>query len=142
MDARVVAGTEGARNPFWSPDSQSIAYFANGRLKTVRVSGGSPIDVCAVGPREGPPPLTGAWRGDVIIFSTTGMGLRQVSSKGGEPTSVTTLDQPGQSHRYPSFLPDGSHFLYLASQNTHELRVGSLASSASELLGTFESHAS
>ena len=49
LDARAVTGTEGARNPFWSPDSQSIAYFANGRLKTVRVSGGSPIDVCAVG---------------------------------------------------------------------------------------------
>ena len=142
VDARVVAGTEGARNPFWSPDSQSIAYFANGRLKTVRVSGGSPIDVCPVGRTDGASASTGAWRGDVIIFSTSGMGLRQVSSKGGKPTSVTTLDQPGQSHRYPSFLPDGSHFLYLASQDTHELRVGSLASSSSEPLGTFESHAS
>jgi Tol biopolymer transport system component len=108
-NARLLQGTEGARFPFWSPDSRFIAFFAEGKLKKVAVAGGSPITLANTEAGRG-----GSWsREDVIVFDRSlRAGLFRVASAGGEPTAVTTLADGEDSHRWPHFLPDGKHFLY------------------------------
>ena len=108
---RQLPETQGAEGPFWSPDSQSLGFFANDRLKTVRVSGGAPVVICEA--RVGQVP-GGAWsHNGVILFGGAGP-LWKVGVSGGHATSVATLGPGEIAHRWPSFLPDGEHFLYLA----------------------------
>ena len=105
--------TDAATYPFWSPDSESIGFFAGGQLKRIARTGG-PVQVITAA-QEG---RGGAWspNGTVLFSAAFGyQGLQRVPEAGGSPTAVTTL--PGSStsdaHRYPQFLPDGERFLYL-----------------------------
>jgi eukaryotic-like serine/threonine-protein kinase len=111
---RQLPGTENALSPFWSPDSRSLAFFADGRLKKVDVSGGPPIDLCeAVGP------IGGSWsRRGVLIFATNrvGVGLHRVPESGGEPVPLTTVEAGETLHSRPYFLPDGRRFLFRVQQ--------------------------
>ncbi len=110
--ATELEGTEGAFAPFWSPDSRSIGFFVPGRLEKVDASGGPPQVICSVQDARG-----GSWgRGDVIIFAASrNSPISRVSANGGDPAPVTKLGQGEGSHRWPFFLPDGEHFLYLVS---------------------------
>jgi len=132
MAVRPIPGTEGGIFPFWSPDSRFIAFFAAGKLKKVQIAGGPPILLC-----DAPNGRGGSWsRDNVILFTpSTNGALLRVSSAGGVPTEVTTLDPAtGETnHRFPFFLPDGRHFLYTASTGPccpaakpSTIRVGSL----------------
>ncbi len=129
--ARPLPGTKGASAPlFWSYDGRSVAYFDEGKLKKVAIDGGSPVTICDAKIGRG-----GAWNQDgVIVFSPAQEGaLVRVSSGGGETTPVTTLDtgRHETSHRFPSFLPDGDHFLYVSlppGPNGWDTFVGSLKS--------------
>jgi Tol biopolymer transport system component len=136
---RQLPETQGADGPFWSPDSQSLGFFANGQLKTVRINGGAPVIICEA--RVGQVP-GGAWsHNGVILFGGLGP-LRKVGVNPGNSTPVATLGPGEISHRWPSFLPDGEHFFYLAeAYGGSELRVGSLASAETTSLGRFESQA-
>ena len=110
--ARPLPGTDGANFPFWSADSRSLGFFSGGKLKTISVEGGSPSVICDAVLGRG-----GAWNSDgTIIFAPTyESGLFRVPSTGGTPQPVTKLDKSKHdSHRWPLFLPDGKHFLYLA----------------------------
>jgi eukaryotic-like serine/threonine-protein kinase len=112
VEARELPGTEGATFPFWSPDSRSLGFFADGKLKTVDLEGGSTQIVC-----DAPLGRGGAWGSDgVILFSPAPTApLLGVSAGGGTPVPITKLDTAlHTSHRWPSFLPDGKHFLYIA----------------------------
>ena len=136
---RQLPETQGADGPFWSPDSQSLGFFANDQLKTVRVSGGAPVIICEA--RVGQVPA-GAWsHNGVILFGGLGP-LRKVGVSPGNSTPVATLGPGEIAHRWPSFLPDGEHFLYLAeAYGRTELRVGSVAAADTTSLGPYESHA-
>jgi serine/threonine protein kinase/Tol biopolymer transport system component len=112
-DARALAGTEGAEGRFFSPDGRSLGFFANGKLKRIEVGGGPVIQLAAdLDPRGG------SWNQDgVIIFTGDSYGpVSRVAADGGAVTAATTLDTTSSeaTHRYPQFLPDGRHFLYLA----------------------------
>ena len=112
LHARPVAGTDGANFPFWSADSRAIGFFAGGKLKATPMEAGSPSVVC-----DAPLGRGGTWNSDgTILFAPTfESGLFQVASSGGTPQPVTKLDKSKHdSHRWPLFLPDGRHFLYLA----------------------------
>ena len=112
--AHALAGTEGALNPFWSPDSRSVGFFASGKLLRLDLDGGGPR-VLAASPSPGG---GGTWSAnDVILFSPSASGpLSRVSATvGGAPIGVTKLDQGQASHLWPVFLPDGRHFLFYAS---------------------------
>jgi serine/threonine protein kinase/Tol biopolymer transport system component len=114
LAARPIPGTEGGAFPFWSPDSRFIGFFAGGKLKKVAIAGGPPTVLC-----DAPAGSGGSWsRDNVLLFAPGGgrTGLQRVSSAGGVPTAVTTLDPvTGEDdHRWPHFLPDGRHFFYTA----------------------------
>ena len=112
LHATAIPGTTGGSSPFWSPDSDSIAFFAQGQLKVVTLPGG---DTRVVAPRAFN--ATGSWSGDTILFTPTpASAIARVPASGGTPTAVTTLDQKAGDviHRSPFFLPDGKHFLYVA----------------------------
>ena len=110
-EAEMLAGTEDASYPFWSPDSRFIGFFAQERLKTIDITGGSPQVLCMSSPNA----RGGAWNRDgVIVFSpatTTGL-LRISASAGSEATHLLDLRDGETSYRWPSFLPDGRHFLF------------------------------
>jgi Tol biopolymer transport system component len=107
--SRPLIGTEEGLQPFWSPDSSSLAFFAAGKLRTINVTSGEVVTVCDVGV----PPRGGSWgSGDVIVFSaSTPPRITRVSARGGAPTTIQVGGRSWYPH-WPSFLPDGRHFLY------------------------------
>ncbi|HVP38496.1 MAG TPA: protein kinase [Candidatus Saccharimonadales bacterium] len=110
-EVHAVEGSDGAYYPFWSPDSRTVAFFAQGKLKRVPVEGGTPQAVC-----DAPDARGGAWnRDNVILFTPAAQGpVCRVPAGGGTPVAVTRVDSArGEtSHRFPCFLPDGRHFLF------------------------------
>jgi tRNA A-37 threonylcarbamoyl transferase component Bud32 len=126
--AHPLAGTENAIYPFWSPDGRWIGFAAEGKLKKIDADGGPATAIADA------PIFRGvSWSGnDEIVFAPSTAGpLRKVAASGGSATPVTSLaDSPGlNSHRWPWFLPDGRHFLYIAMAaggfGEGEIRVGS-----------------
>jgi Tol biopolymer transport system component len=124
-DARLLPGSENALEPFWSPDSRSIAFGSQGKLKRVEISGGNSKALCDAARMTG-----GAWsKNGVIVFGPDyGQPLFQVPAAGGEPKQVTFQEEGEGAHRYANFLPDGKHFLFTRSGGTRGLWVGSLDS--------------
>jgi Tol biopolymer transport system component len=121
--ARPIAGTDGAVFPFWSPDSLSVAFFADsGRLKRFDIGDGS-VQTLTQG-NLFHPNNRGTWNSDGVILFDRGAGrpIYRASLTGGEPVAATRLEAPQQSsHRSPQFLPDGKHFLYYV-QGSDEVR--------------------
>ena len=110
LQAVPLPGTEGADEMFWSPDSESIGFFAQGMLKKVAASGGPTQTLCNAHEVYG-----GAWNqvGVVLFPLSLTSGLFRVSAGGGSPVPLAGL---GTTHAIsPEFLPDGHHFLYTGS---------------------------
>jgi Tol biopolymer transport system component/predicted Ser/Thr protein kinase len=140
LSAQPLAGTEGASYPFWSPDSRFIGFFAEGKLKKIEAMGG-PAQVLA----DAPLGRGGAWNRDGVILFAPGAydPLYRVSVAGGAAKQVTRIVETKRefSHRWPQFLPDGRHFIYLKwgtvpgpARTEDAVLVGSLDSEESTLL--------
>jgi serine/threonine protein kinase len=138
FDARQLPGTEGisiasGASMFWSPDSRSIGFFADGKLKTLDVTSGAPRILC-----DAPHSVAGAWSAaGIIIFALHSGGLSRVNASGGDVTPATTLDPSRQevTHFWPAFLPDGHQFLYSVQSTKPEyagVYLGSIDFSASD----------
>jgi len=112
LRAAPLAGTINARDPFFSPDSQWIAFFADGSLKKIAVTGGAAVILCEAGSDRG-----GWWAEDgSIVFQPVagGAGLSQVGSAGGTPVTLTKLNPGEITHRWPQVLPGNKAVLYTA----------------------------
>ena len=111
--AEAVAGTDGAQYPFFSPDGEWIAFFAEGKLKRVSIRSGAPVTVCDA-PTIG---RGGTWGADTIVFSS-GAGLLRVLASGGPPAPLTSRE-PAMNQEdlsWPHFLPDGRTLLVTVSE--------------------------
>jgi Tol biopolymer transport system component len=121
LDARPLAGTEGATSLFWSPDGRSIGFFAAGKLKRLNISDGVSVAVCDVPTVVG---LFGTWGtdGQALFASIEGQAIFRVSMSGGTPVQMVTPDPSRSETRvlWPWFLPDGRRFLYLAQLRNTE----------------------
>jgi Tol biopolymer transport system component len=112
LDARPLADTENATFPFWSPDSRSLGFLADGKLKTIDVSGGSSLVIAEAELGRG-----GSWGpgGVILVAPNVSTPIMRISANGGALVPITKVDTTQHtSHRWPFFLPDGRHFLYLA----------------------------
>jgi eukaryotic-like serine/threonine-protein kinase len=111
-EAQLIAGSEDAANPFWSPDSRYLAFFVPGKLRKLDVTGGAVTDICPAGSFG----MGGAWssRG-VILLATFGAAVKRVQESGGTPESIpgVELSSDAIGQMWPAFLSDGRHFLYL-----------------------------
>jgi len=132
--AKSLADTKGATYPFWSADGRFLGFFADGKLKKLELSGGPVQTIC-----DAPSGRGGTWNKDgVIVFTpiaSSGVGVYRIPASGGTATPITKLDTSrGElSHRWPMFLPDGRHFLYMAAnfagqKGVDAIFVGSLDS--------------
>jgi Tol biopolymer transport system component len=116
--AQQLSNTEGATYPFWSPDSKQIAFFADGKLKKLDLNGGAPMTVTSALDGRG-----GTWNidGTILFAPETQTPIHRVSTGGVLGGPVTTVDNTRMSettHRFPSFLPDGRHFLYVRGSHS------------------------
>ena len=145
VEPRRIAGTEGARFPFWAPDGRQIGFFAGSQLKSVDLVGGAVRSlVRTTNTSDGRGATWGA--GDVIIFAPTFYGgLRSMSAGGGTASPATVLEAKEGTHRWPCFLPDGKHFLFYASEGSGTepgvIRLGVVGSTATRFLGASHSRA-
>lgn len=110
LEAEPVTGTAGAASPVVSPDGQSIAFMADGGIRTVPVTGGPPFTVVTAG---GPP----AWGDDGYIYYGRGNLTYRVRSHGGEPVAVTTA-APNRLQQWHDALPGGRGLLLTLFQGT------------------------
>jgi Tol biopolymer transport system component len=133
LEAHPLPGTEGAGvTGFWSPDSRYLGFFAGGKLFKIDVFGGPPVVLASTLPGLG-----GAWsRNGLILFGSNSAlpVLRSVLAAGGEVKPVLSPDKTRQESSliFPSFLPDGRHFLYYSGNNDTAksgIRIGSIDSS-------------
>ncbi len=105
LEPKAIAGTSGARHPFFSPDGQWVAFFADGALQRVSVAGGAPLRICNISALS----VGGSWgAGDVIVFGSRGAGLYKVSAAGGVPQPLAGSD----FGTWPEILPDNKTVLF------------------------------
>ena len=143
--ARPLNGTDGATSPFWSPDGRSLAFFADGKLKRIDPSAGSPLTVCDL-PCAGS--MNGTWGvsdprdpagagGVILLGNIHGTAISAVAAGGGTPREIVIADQSKGETRvhWPTFLPDGKRFLYTArlKNGDGELRLARLRIDDQEL---------
>ena len=132
--ARPLEGTDAARLPFWSPDSRSVGFFADGKLRRIDIDGGSSSVLANAPFGQG-----GAWNRDgAILFAPVPASpILHISATGGAPTVVTTVESPQRTgHSVPQFLPDGRHFLYYVTgtRDTRGVYISQLGGSETRRL--------
>jgi serine/threonine protein kinase/Tol biopolymer transport system component len=115
LKTEPVAGTDGASTVFWSPDTRSIAFVIGDTLKRLELASGAAVAICRVPSGAG---LSGTWSrsGEIVFASIDGDALYRVSSTGGDPVNFVKPDPSRDEYqvKFPSFLPDGHRYLYLA----------------------------
>ncbi len=125
-EPHALAGTDGAVQPFWSADGKSIGFFADGKLKRIPATGGPTQVIC-----DAPFPNGGTWNAaGVIVFNGGAVDpLMRVDANGGKPRAITKLGPKDEAHRWPQFLPDGDHVVFLVDAGRtedHHIQVVSL----------------
>src|SRR5262245_23834026 len=119
FESRSIPGTEGALNPFFSPDGQWIGFWVGGSLKKVHVSGGAVLPLTNAAAVRG-----ASWGTSAIVFTAATAGPLQLAPETGGPARPLTRLETGEStHRFPQFLPDGQAVLFAAGAGVGALRV-------------------
>jgi Tol biopolymer transport system component len=133
FEARLVPGSNGAREPFFSPDGKWVAFFAQGQLQKAEVAGGAPVRLADAAYAQG-----GTWNEDdtIIYASSLGSGLLRIPAGGGAVESLTKPDggANGYAHVFPQALPGGRNVLFTMWGRTQGSAVFSLESRRSDLV--------
>ena len=144
---RPLPGTEEAEEPFWFPDSRSVGFFAQEKLRKISLSGGTPQNIADVVTTAGGFANGAAVneQGDIIFSAGNRSPLFRLRSSGGSTQQLTWLDstRAENSHRFPAFLPDGRRFLFLARSGRREsnaLYLGTLDSAETRRLMVLQSN--
>ena len=135
LEAVPLSGTEGAGRPFWSPDSEDLAFFADGKLRRISASGGQVRTIC-----DAPTGSDGSWGagGDLLFDGQRDDPIYGVSASGGVARPV--IEDPAAGDPFvgwPEFLPDGQHFLFMQENEQDEeswLMVGDLEGGSKQLI--------
>jgi Tol biopolymer transport system component len=145
LTAKPIAGTDGSNGfMFWSPDSRSVVFLGGGKIRKIDLAAGLVQDICDFSAdRRG---FGGSWnREGTIVFHMGGLGIYRVPANGGTPTPIPGFEKSEEVlKRWPQFLPDGKHFLYLATtaaKNLSEVMVGSIDGGESKHLFSSTSNA-
>jgi hypothetical protein len=111
LTARLLPGTVDATMPFWSPDSRQVAFFAQGQLKVIALTGGPPHALAPAGVPRG-----GTWNRDntILFVSLPSLPINRIAATGGAVTPVPMAAGGPPFRQFPRFLPDGRHYLFLA----------------------------
>jgi Tol biopolymer transport system component len=132
--ARILTGTDGGLSPFWSPDGQSVGFFADGRLKRIDLDNGAVRILAAVPNVRG-----GTWNADGAILVGTTLGpILRIPASGGAVVPQTHLATQQIAHRSPQFLPDGRHFLFRATGAGEGLYIGQIDGPETRVLNDAE----
>ena len=133
FDSRAVAGGNGARQPFFSPDGRWVAFFAQGSLQKAEVSGGAPIRLV-----EAAYPFGGTWTDEnqIIYAASLSSGLLKIPASGGTATSISKPDGAGNgyAHVFPQALPGGRSLLFTMWGQNRGTWVMSLETGKSEMV--------
>ena len=117
--SRPLDGTQDGFAPFWSPDSQWIAFFSGGKLKKVEASGGPVVTLCGAPLGRG-----GTWNqeGFIVFSPNLSQPLYGIAATGGTARPLTQMDASRQevTHRWPTFLPDGKHYIFFVRASNPE----------------------
>ena len=115
LEAAPIRGTDGGREPFFSPDSQALGFWADGQLKKISVTGGAPITLCEAGN-----PYGASWGvDDTILFGQREAGILRVSANGGTPEVLISMDADKNEWGHgPQMLPDETVLFTLANSAT------------------------
>jgi eukaryotic-like serine/threonine-protein kinase len=128
VSTQPLIGTDGARFPFWSPDSRSVGFFADGKLKRIALDNGSVQPLADASTGRG-----GTWNQDGVILFTpsANSSIFRVSATGGAPSPLTPVERQEKSQRFPQFLPDGKHYIFyvIGSPDVRGVYVGELGGS-------------
>jgi Tol biopolymer transport system component len=128
-ESQLLQGTENPGTVVWSPDSRLVAFGSGSKLKKIDVSGGPPETISDLSQEV----IGGSWNRDGVIIFGGHDGIRRVSEAGGGASTVIRTDPARESLSYPTFLPDGKHFVYFrtaAGQNAGDVWLGSLDAGA------------
>jgi eukaryotic-like serine/threonine-protein kinase len=136
--AQPLAGTDDAAYPFWSPDSRSLGFFAQGKLRIIDASGGA-VQTLA----DAPQPRGGAWGPDgTILYTPESLSaMFRIPAAGGTPSRAIGEEKAAAdlgSPRWPAFLPDGKHYIFFqfktGSQTGGNIHLGALDSQKDTIL--------
>ena len=139
----IIPGTEQLQRAYWSPDSREICFVASDKIQRVAVAGGSPVLVC---PAPGGADLSWGSKGQILLDGGSTDSLRVVPAGGGELHPATRISRADHeiASAWPSFLPDGKHFLFIGLRGDGvggNLRLGRLGSIESKVIGTSDGRA-
>jgi Tol biopolymer transport system component len=123
LQASALSGTENARDPFFSPDGQWIGFFADGQMKKISVQGGEVVTLC-----DAPTDRGGSWGedGTIVFAPDLQVALARISSTGGAPQPLTTLQAAEVTQRWPQVLPGGKVVLFTSATTS----IGPIAEDA------------
>ncbi len=119
LEARAIPGTDGAVNPFFSPDSQSLGFFAGGKLKKVSVNGGG---ATTIGDAANPRGASWSSQGAIVFIPSFGVPVQELPEAGGTPSPLTHIDK-GEFALWPEWLPDGKAVLFASGNAGPSMRI-------------------
>ena len=123
LDDRPIPGTEGAGDPFFSPDGQWVAFYTAGKLMKVALNGGRPGSLSQGFDSSGFSGGSWSTQGKIVTQFHSGVPIEEIADTGGSPQPVTHLEKGEFNHGWPEFLPGGRSLLFVAFRGGNDTKI-------------------